>query len=137
MTIALFVVTLIYVIFTKKMIDQNYSTFLFVKDIKRSGKNISADMENHGTAIALNVSIVVLSGSMKSIKTTMNGPRMLMEGEKITYNGELSSEGTDNSDLLLKITYQSQTRMPRTEMWMITDNKILFLGKKRFYKKYF
>jgi hypothetical protein len=99
-------------------------------DLKRSGKNISANIENHGTAIALNVSIIAMSGKNKSIKTTpLNGPIMLIEGEKVIYNGELSSN-MDNSEIFVEISYQSQTRRPRTEVWKIQDDKILFLGKK-------
>jgi hypothetical protein len=135
LTIAIFVATLIYVIFTKKMLDQNYSTFVFLMSLKRSGKNISANIENHGTEIALNVSIIVSSDKRKSIKTKLNGPRVLMEGEKVVYKGELSSD-TDNSDILLTIRYQSHTRWPRKEFWKIKDDKIIFLGKKIFFKKY-
>ena len=135
LTIAIFVATLIYVIYTKKILNQNYSTFVFLRDLKCSGKNISANIENHGTSIALNVSIVALSGTLRSIKTILNGPRVLMEGEKVIYNGEISSD-TDNSDILLKIKYRNQTRVPRTEMWIIKDDTIIYLGKKIFYKKY-
>jgi hypothetical protein len=130
LTVALVVFTLLYVIYTKKHLDQNYSTFVVLMSMKRSGKSISANVENHGIAVALNVSVIVVSGKNKSIeKTPLNGPFMLVEGEKVIYNGELSSNA-GNSENFIEISYQSQTRRPRTEVWKIMDDKIIFLGKK-------
>jgi hypothetical protein len=129
MTIALVVFTLIYVIYTKKMLDQHYSIFVALTGLTLSGKSISANIVNHGTSIALNVSIIAITGKNKSINTKLNGPVMLMEGEQVTYNGELSSN-IDNSDIVLEISYQSHTRKTRTEVWKIKNDIILYLGKK-------
>lgn len=126
MTIGVLVVTLLYVIFTKKILDQNYSTFVVITGLKPSGKHLSATAENHGTATALNISITAITANGPIV---LKGPGMLAAGENAVYNGELRSKANNNGTKV-EISYRSQTRKKRTELWQIRDDEIIYLGKK-------
>ncbi|HPS58430.1 MAG TPA: hypothetical protein PK514_10020 [Spirochaetota bacterium] len=130
MTIGVLVVTLLYVIFTKKMLDQNYSTFVIITGLKHSGKKIFADIENHGTTIALNVTITaVYPGKNSPLTIQLKGPNMITPGEKLIFKGELPST-RDDSIIRVEICYRSQTRKKRTEIWKYREDEFIFLGNK-------
>lgn len=122
--IGVMVITLLYLIVTKKIFDQNHPTFIAVTDISRDIDGLTLTAENHGTATALNVSI--------SVRTTgrtwhpMEGKRMIVPGEKQVYRAMIDSlpDGTR-----LKVLYRNQNRGTRREMWRMSGGEMIFLGK--------
>lgn len=128
MTIGVLIVTLLYVVFTKKILDQNYSTFVVITGLKRSAKKISANIENHGTTIALNVAIRVFENSRQQ-PAVLKGPDMIIPGEKVQFTGE-SGPVDNGGDIRIEICYRSQTRKKRTEIWRIEKERIIYLGNK-------
>lgn len=118
--IGIMVVTIIYVAFTRRMMEQGHSTYLVVTHI--DNKSGSIVLANHGNVPVLNVNLY--SGSLKDKNPVRGiGKNIILPGEGVTY----MFGTTDITDIFVE--YRSHVRKNQIECWKFTDSEILFLGE--------
>ncbi|WP_202709702.1 hypothetical protein [Sporosalibacterium faouarense] len=142
--------TIMYVIYTKKLVLKSSEAKLIVSEIELPVKNgniniagVNLYLLNSGPSSALNINIEMelnpLIGSLNENKSysKLNGPYTLLPGEKTKY----SLTDTENDLAIpeisnIKITYMTHTGEKYVAKWFKNKRKIEFISRK-IYKKSF
>ena len=131
-SIVMMIFSILYVVFTKRLVEQNYNTFLVVTDVTLNEKSENCILvENHGSSLALNIKVSVEmphNGTKPENRwVDAKGKNMLASGEKEKYCLSITNcPVLDNHKI--SISYRSQSRKTRTELWVNYRNTITYLG---------